>query len=68
MSLTVQEQLDEVQASISATLRAQGWSEGRRAKQNPQLATLFAERKRLQDLLSTSTGGMCSVAVQTRPT
>lgn len=71
MAKSLTEQLEEVEAAITRTLEAQRYSVGNngRAKDNPQLATLFAERSRLQDAVNSSGLGdsMASLAQMEMP-
>lgn len=62
--MTIQEQLDQVNAAITAILGgAQEYSIGSRRLRRPDLHVLFQERRRLETALSEQSGYSTTVAV-----
>lgn len=67
MARTLQEQLDDCDAAIAVAERAQGWSEGRRSKQNANLATLYRQRDALEAKIARASRTPFRLASLSRP-
>lgn len=67
MARSLQEQLDDCDAAIARAERAQGYTEGRRGKQNPLLATLYRQRDQLEAKIARASRTPFRLASLSRP-